>query len=89
VFLLTDASESLINPPCMDKPITHLRVRDVARRLGHGRRWVLDRIADGQLKGFKWARCDVTVDEASVIAYENRARVSRDFEPNTEGTPTR
>lgn len=57
-------------------PRTHLRVTDAAKRLGHGRRWVLSRIADGTLEGFKHSRRDVTVSLESIIAYEGRTRMS-------------
>jgi len=58
--------------------LTHLRVTKVAQRLGHSRRWVLARIADGSLEGFKHSRRDVTVSLESILAYEQRTRMRPD-----------
>lgn len=65
-----------MNRPRTDGPRTHLKVADAAKRLGHRRRWVLARIEDGQLEGFKHSRRDVTVSLESIIAYEQRTRMS-------------
>lgn len=71
----------------MDKPRTHLRVRDAAKRLAHGRRWILARIADGTLEGFKHGRRDMTVSLESILAYESTTRVMpQDAPPFVEAT---
>lgn len=58
------------------EPRQHLSVKEAAARLGHGPRWVLDRIATGDLEGFKHGRNDVTVSHESIVAYEDRTRMS-------------
>lgn len=58
-------------------PRNHLTVKDAAIRLGHGSKWVLKRIALGEMEGFKHARSDVTVSMESVVAYEDRHRIGR------------
>jgi hypothetical protein len=60
----------------MITPRNHVRASEVAKRLGHSRRWVLYRIADGTLEGFQHARNDVTVSLESVVDYEDRIRMS-------------
>lgn len=57
-------------------PRNHLSVRDAAARMGHCTRWVRERIKSGDLEGFKWARLDVTVSLESIVAFENRTRIS-------------
>jgi hypothetical protein len=57
-------------------PRTHLRVADVAKRLGHSRRWVFLRIADGSFEAFKHGSNDVTISLESLIAYEDRTRMA-------------
>lgn len=58
------------------QPRTHVRVGEAARRLGHSRAWVLLRIAEGALEGFKHSRRDVTVSLESILTYEARVRMA-------------
>lgn len=72
-------------------PRQHIPAMDAAKRLGHGRRWLFNRIRDGQLEGFKHSQNDVTVSLESIVAYEDRTRISPAPEPvrsePVEGAP--
>lgn len=57
-------------------PRNHLKVADAAARLGHSDRWLKERIKDGSLEGFRWSANDITVSVESIVAFENRSRVS-------------
>jgi excisionase family DNA binding protein len=59
----------------MREPRQHLTVTQAAARLGHGRRWVLDRVASGELEGFRHGYRDVTISHESIVAYEERVRM--------------
>ncbi len=52
-----------------------LRVKEVARLLGHSTRWVQRKIDAGELEVFRWSANDVTVSLASVERLVNQARV--------------
>jgi len=57
-------------------PRSHIPAPVAARRLGHGRRWLFSRIKDGTLEAFKHSARDVTVSLESIVAYEQRTRVT-------------
>lgn len=58
-------------------PRTHISATEAAKRLGHGRRWLYARIAAGDLEAFKHSATDITVSVESIVAYEERTRISR------------
>jgi len=59
----------------MKSPRHHLTVADAAKRMGHGPRWVKDRIKHGELEGFRWSPTNLTVSLESIVAYEDRRRI--------------
>ena len=62
----------------MREPRQHLTVSQAAARLGHGRRWVLDRVRNGEIEGFAHGYRDVTISQESIVAYEERTRMCAD-----------
>lgn len=58
------------------KTTIHLKISEVAKRLGHSTRWVRYQIEAGHLEAFKWSANDVTVSEESVLRFEDQARVT-------------
>lgn len=60
----------------MRTPRNHLTVADAARRLGHRPRWVKERVKRGELEGFRWSPTDMTISIESIVAYEDRVRIS-------------
>lgn len=57
-------------------PRNHLTVADAAKRLGHRPRWVKERVKRGDLEGFRWSATDMTISVESIVAFEDRKRIS-------------
>lgn len=49
----------------------HVPLRVAAALLGHQPRWIKDRIAAGELEGFRHAKNDITVSMESIQRYED------------------
>ncbi|MBK8002310.1 MAG: hypothetical protein IPK15_27375 [Verrucomicrobia bacterium] len=57
-------------------PRNHLTVAEAAQRLGHRPRWVKERVKRGELEGLRWSPTDMTISIESIVAYEDRVRIS-------------
>lgn len=57
-------------------PRRQVPVREAAWLMGHSPRWVRDKVKAGELEGFVHGPNDITVSVESIVAYEDKTRVS-------------